>query len=357
MPGLENGTIKRMNTPTILLLFGGESSEHDVSVASARNVFAAINQDRFRVILCYIDTDGVWRIQESLHDDFDGSTGIEVVPALGRKCFMTTSHEDMQVDVILPILHGKNGEDGSVQGLAQLMHIPIVGCDVSASAIGMDKRASKDIAASHNIQVVPYSIHRAGEELPQFSDLEKSLGNPLFVKPSRAGSSVGVSKVSSDEELRRALRLAHQHDTVALIEKAVRARELEVAVLGTPPHHKVSGVGEIIPGEEFYSYDDKYAEGSSASAMLPANIPKSVSDQVKADAATIYEVLGCSGLSRIDFFMDEKGELYFNEINTLPGFTDISMYPKLWQHEGVGYAELIEILIEDALANATIRTT
>lgn len=346
-----------MNRTNVVLLFGGESSEHDVSIASARNVYAAINKDKFAVTLCYIDGKGKWWRRESFSDD-GGDMGEELVPVLGGGGFLVNpSHEVVNVDVILPILHGRNGEDGSVQGLAQLMHIPIVGCDVTASAIGMDKRASKEIVMAHGIAVVPYSSHTLGESEPLYSELVDLLGGTLFVKPVRAGSSVGVSKVMSQVEFDEALCEAHKHDAVVLIEKAVKARELEVAVLGTPPRHQISGIGEIVPGEDFYSYDDKYSEASAASVVIPADISEQMGKRIKSDAATIYQALGCSGLSRVDFFLDENNELYFNEINTLPGFTNISMYPKLWRQEGVDYPQLIEMLIEDALTDVTIETT
>ena len=345
-----------MNRTQVLLLFGGESSEHDVSVASARNVLAAINNEKFEVNLCYIDNNGRWWKRASF--DVTDQDDSELLPVLGEGSFITKQgNEIVRPDVLLPILHGKNGEDGSVQGLAQLLHIPIVGCDMTASAIGMDKLASKEIAAARGVKIVPYVVHRLGQDVPSFDHLTSLFGNPLFVKPTRAGSSVGVSKVTSEQEFATALDAAHHHDRVVLIEKGVKARELELAVIGTPPHHNISGVGEIVPGADFYSYDDKYASNSAASVVLPADISDNVKEHLRTLASTIYEALGCSGLSRIDFFMDENDDIYFNEINTLPGFTNISMYPKLWQQEGISYTELIEQLIQDALTNATIKTT
>lgn len=334
----------------VLLLFGGESSEHDVSISSARNVYAAIDDDKYDVKLCYIDHHGKWW----LLDNFDGSVDThgapQLLPVLGTGNFITMpEHRIVKPDVLLPILHGKNGEDGTVQGLAELLHIPIVGCGVEASSLGMDKLATKEIATVHDIKVVPYAVHRRGEEVPDFEKLSLSLGSPLFIKPARAGSSVGVSKVHNDGELEKALEEAHRHDKVALIEQAVIARELEVAVLGTPPNHEVSGVGEIVPGAEFYSYDDKYASDSKAAVKIPADISPEIESQIQSVAKTIYQALNCSGLSRVDFFLSDDNTLYFNEINTLPGFTNISMYPKLWRQQGISYPQLIERLIQDAL--------
>lgn len=337
-----------MNRTRVLLLFGGESSEHDVSIASVRNVHAAIDGEKYDVQLCYIDRQGRWWLSDAVDTQVGGSAA-EIVPVLGRGCFVNRrSGSELVIDVILPVLHGRGGEDGSVQGLAQLLHIPIVGCDVTASSIGMDKLASKEIVAINGVKIVPYVVNRADQPVPDFDMLAKTLGTPLFVKPARAGSSVGVSKVHDADDLARALADAHRHDNVALIEQAIAARELEVAVLGTPPHHRVSGVGEVIPGAEFYSYDDKYSGDSKATVIVPAAIARDTTEQLKALASSVYQALGCSGLARIDFFLDSEGVIYFNEINTLPGFTDISMYPKLWQQEGVSYSQLIDMLIGDA---------
>lgn len=343
-----------MQRPAVLLLFGGESSEHDVSVSSARNVYAAIEDEKYEVFLGYIDTKGKWWLLESFGAQIDTDGAPELLPNLGARSFVTTHNKHIRSDVILPILHGRNGEDGSVQGLAQLLHIPIVGCDVTASAIGMDKVATKEILASHHINVVPYEVHHVSDDLPEISKLSMTLGLPLFVKPARAGSSVGVSKVYSEEELFDALEQAHKHDTIVLIERGITARELEVAVLGTPPRHQVSGVGEVIPGEDFYSYDDKYATTSHSRVQIPAEIESGLSHRIQAQAGRIYEILGCSGLARVDFFLSDDDTLYLNEINTLPGFTNASMYPKLWRQQGISYPELIDALLHEALTRDTI---
>lgn len=345
-----------MDRPTVLLLFGGESSEHDVSISSARNVYAAIDDEKYDVLLGYIDREGRWWLLDSFGMQVDTHSMPQLLPALGSGSFVTTPDSRVVTpDAILPILHGRGGEDGSVQGLAQLMHIPIVGCDVTASAIGMDKLASKEILMAHHISVAPYQVHHDGEVVPDFGKLTMTLGCPVFVKPSRAGSSIGVSKVYSEEELVSALEEAHRHDPTVLIEQAITARELEVAVLGTPPQHQVSVVGEILPGADFYDYEDKYAADSRSSVVIPADIESGVSHRIQALAGRIYELLGGSGLARIDFFLSDDGALYFNEINTLPGFTSHSMYPKLWRHEGISYAGLIDVLLNDALGRATIK--
>lgn len=339
-----------MSRQTVLLLFGGESSEHDVSISSARNVYAAIDNAKFEVILGYIDRQGKWWLLDRFDDEITTHSAPQLAPVLGSGSFVTfPSSRIVSPDVVLPILHGKNGEDGSVQGLSQLLHIPIVGCDMTASAICMDKVATKEILMTRHIPVVPYEVHRQGDKMPDFNHLGVNLGSPMFVKPARAGSSVGVSKVYSEEELAAALELAHKHDTVALIEQGISARELEVAVLGNPPDHKVSVVGEIMAGDEFYSYDAKYSATSTSKAMIPADLDETAAARIRKMAGDVYVALGCKGLARIDFFLADDGKLYVNEVNTLPGFTNISMYPKLWRQEGLMYPSLIEALISAAL--------
>lgn len=343
-----------MQRTTVLLLFGGESSEYDVSISSARNVYAAIDDTKFELILGYIDRSGKWWLMDSFDTDVSAQDSLQIVPVLGAESFMIIpSGQLLKPNVILPILHGKNGEDGSVQGLAQLLHVPIVGCDMTASSICMDKLATKEILDAHHITTAPYETHHSYDAVPDFNHLSMRLGSPMFVKPSRAGSSVGVSKVHSEQELIAALELAHQHDDVVLIERGIAGRELEVAVLGNPPHHKTSGVGEIKPGDDFYSYDAKYASGSTSQAIISAELDDNMREHIRQQAARIYEILGCKGLARVDFFLTDDSTLYLNEVNTLPGFTNISMYPKLWRAEGVSYSQLIERLIQLAI-NDTI---
>lgn len=343
-----------MQRPTVLLLFGGESSEHDVSVSSARNVYAAIEDEKFKVLLGYIDPQGKWWLLETFGASIDTHGMPQLLPVLGGRSFVTMpDNKVIAPDVILPILHGLNGEDGTVQGLAQLVHIPIAGADLYASATAMDKLVCKQIVASHGMRVVPYEVHHASDPTPDFSKLSMTLGSPVFVKPTRAGSSMGVTKVYAEDELVRALAEAHEHSKTVLIEQAVVARELEVGVLGAPPNLQVSGVGEVKPGEEFYNYSAKYSN-SSTQVIVPAEIDSSLADKLQGLASKIYSVLGCNGLARVDFFLGEDGKVYFNELNTMPGFTNMSMFPKLWREEGISYPELIEHLLVDALGHDTM---
>lgn len=333
-----------------MLLFGGESSEHEISISSARNVFAALDDTRYDVILCHIDRFGKWWLVDNMSDPIDVSSASQLLPELGMGSFITsTSRERIVPDVILPILHGANGEDGTVQGLAKLTHIPIVGCRVESSAVTMDKVTTKQLLEYNSIKTVPFKVHLAGDIYISFQQLSSELGSPLFIKPANGGSSVGISKVTNDEELSVALYEAHKHDQKVLIETAVNARELEVSVLGSGKTVKVSGAGEIKPDREFYDYESKYDSASQTQAIIPADIPAETSEKIKSIALRAYNILGCTGLSRVDFFLSESGELYLNEVNTLPGFTNISMYPKLWRQEGLNYSGLIDALIADAL--------
>lgn len=339
-----------MNRTIVLFLFGGESSEHDVSVASARNVYAAMDSDKFDIILGFIDKQGKWWLLDDFEQVVSTQNAPQLVPVLGTRCFMTVPESKMITpDVILPVLHGKNGEDGSVQALAQLLHIPIVGCDIAASALCMDKVATKQIMQSQGVAVVDYVTHRHGDDTPQFDELVAQLGNPLFVKPARAGSSVGVSKVTNDQGLQAALALAHEHYSVALIEKGVTAREIEVAVLGNPPRHITSRPGEIRADGSFYSYNSKYSSDSASQIIIPAELPEEQQVVIQELASRVYKILECKGLARVDFFVTENNDIYLNEVNTFPGFTNISMYPKLWRDSGISYPALIERLIRLAL--------
>lgn len=336
-----------MSRLTILLLFGGESSEHDVSVMSASNVYAAMDDEKYDVRLCYIDKAGKWWLLENWPTNLDMHGGVQLAPVPGSSAFLTIpGNRPLHVDVLFPVLHGENGhEDGAVQGLANLAHIRVIGSDLGASAVCWDKLYTKQLLAQNGVPIVPYHVHRVGDDIPDYDSIVNELAAPLFVKPTVAGSSIGVSKVHNREEFAPAIEEAAKHGSIVLIEKAITGRELEVAVLGNPPTHQESGVGEIIPGEEFYSYEDKYATDSKAQVVTNADISDVVRQSIQQTAHRAYQLLGCKGLARVDFFADESG-IYLNEFNTLPGFTSISQYPKLWQEQGISYSTLIDRLIE-----------
>ena len=343
-----------MKKLSVLLLFGGESSEHEVSIMSARNVYAAMDGDKYTPHLCYIDKNGKWWLLDEWTDDMSHHGGRQLLAAPGMRSFMVVpGNEVVHPDVIFPVLHGKNGEDGTVQGLAELLHIPMVGCGVLASALCMDKLRAKmlvqDIVQTARwIALTDKSSAKVElATLIQAHDLAERIGNgPWFVKPSRAGSSVGVSRVTDELQLEQAVMTAFEHDTTVIVEEVIVGHELEVAVLGNPPHHKASGVGEIVVGDTFYSYDEKYAATSATQTVINADIADDIKVAIAERAKAIYERLDCQGLSRIDFFLTLQNEIYFNEVNTLPGFTNISMYPKLWREAGVTYPQLIDNLIQ-----------
>lgn len=351
---------------TILLLFGGESSEHEVSIASASNVYEAIDKTNHLVQLAFIDKKGVWWLVDEISNSQSNQNAKRLSARLSEGYFTADDGTRVQPDIVFPLLHGKYGEDGTVQGLLELMHLPYVGCGVEASALAMDKMRTKILlehSSRHNIKTAPWiSLHRFNnwrqqiESLCQiddthgYSDLTERLGDgPWFVKPSRAGSSVGVSRVTKTEDLAPAIELAFKHDDTALIEQAIAGHEIEVAVLGNGSDLSISSPGEVIPGDIFYSYEDKYAENSNSqtSLELPDHLA-ALSDTIRVQAGKIYEAIGCRGMARIDFFATDALEIYFNEINTIPGFTNISMYPKLWQAAGIEYPELIERLLATA---------
>jgi len=340
---------------TVMLLFGGESTEHEVSISSARNVFAALDDSKFNVILVFIDKAGKWFLLDSIDQVDDYKSTTQIIPVLGKNCFeRTDNYEKIEVDVILPILHGKNGEDGSVQGLAQLLHIPIVGCGIAASAICIDKALTKELLEHHGVKTTPYIVHLGDDPELSYDTVSTILSSSVFVKPACFGSSVGIKKAKNIDEFKEAIKYAHSFDYKIIIEKAITAREIEVAVLGNGKEAKVSRVGEIIPDSEYYDYESKYNSTSQSKVVIPADIDEKLSNEIRKIALDAYRIIGCSSLSRIDFFISEDGTVYLNEINTLPGFTNISIYPKLWRDSGISYPALIEKLILIALEPAKI---
>jgi len=349
------------------VLYGGRSGEHDVSLCSAASVFSALDRSKYTVTAIGIDRDGRWYVQEKPEIVSDKDFGRKM--ALKKKGMWLVNHfeqknklhiydiknknKEVVVDVVIPVLHGTFGEDGTLQGLLELAMVPYVGADVTGSAVGMDKDIAKRLLSEAGIPVVP-SVTVNKQSWKENSknimkDALAKLGLPLFVKPVCTGSSVGVKKVKKKEELARAMNFAFQFDTRVMIEKAVDCREIECAVLG---NEKPAGsiLGEIIPKHEFYSYEAKYIDPNGAALNIPAQINKVLSDKIRKIAVEGYMALGCSSMARVDFFLDRKtGKFYLNEINTLPGFTSISMYPKLWEATGVKYSKLLDILIVLAL--------
>jgi len=314
------------------ILFGGQSAEHDVSVQSAKNVVAALDTDRFEPVLIRISKQGVWQFEES-----------------GEPVSFTFGGGQKPADVMFPILHGPMGEDGTVQGLLEMAGIPYVGPGVLGSAAGMDKDVMKRLLRDAGIAVSDFVVIRASERQDiQPADLIGRFGLPLFVKPASMGSSIGISKVASEAELAAALDEAFTYDRKVLVEAAVAGDEIECAVLGND-HPQASIIGRVIPHASFYSYDAKYIDDDGADLEIPAALDPAVADRARALAVRTFQTLECEGMGRVDMFVTQDGELVVNEINTIPGFTNISMYPKLWEASGLSYSELITRLIELAL--------
>ncbi len=348
-----------MAEKNIVVIMGGRSSEHEVSLVSAATVVENINTEVYNVIMVGITKDGQWKLIESLDKVRDGSwvqgrTQAILSPETGKGelILMQKDRVDtVHVDVVFPVLHGMNGEDGTLQGLLELAQIPYVGCGVLASACSMDKFYTKIIVDAIGIRQAKFVGVRRGELTDMdevVSRVEKALDYPVFVKPSKAGSSQGVSKAEDREGLVAALRLAAQHDSKILVEENIVGRELECAVLGGA-EAKASGVGEILAADTFYSYEAKYNNEDSRTVVGP-ELPEGRTEEIRRDAVSIFKDLDCYGLSRVDFFLTkDTEEVVFNEINTLPGFTAISMYPMLWEAEGVDKKELIQRLIDLAM--------
>lgn len=342
------------------ILFGGKSAEHEVSLQSAKNVFEAIDRSRFDVSLIAIDKSGRWLFPSQskflLHADdpktiaLNKSEGenVTLVPeSSGALTRLNHPGEGGSVDVVFPILHGPFGEDGTVQGLLKLAGVPFVGASVLGSAVGMDKDVMKRLLRDAGIPVADFLVFTSGDTI-DYETVKNKLGLPLFIKPANLGSSIGVSKVRNETEFRAALETAFEYDTKILIEEYIEGRELECALLGNE-HPSASCIGEIIPQKEFYSYEAKYLDEAGALLEVPAKISSDLTEKIQALAIQTFQVLGCEGLARVDFFLSGEGKILVNEINTLPGFTKISMYPRLWGESGVPYRELITRLIELAL--------
>ncbi len=333
-----------MNKIRVTLIIGGRSAEHEISLRSSRSIIDAIDKTKYEVELIGIDKSGKWMtididaFRKSSITALSPSTSSSIAESLSTVLTALSS-----ADVIFPVLHGPYGEDGTIQGLFRLMNKAFVGPDVLGSAMGMDKVLSKRIAEYFKIDVAPYAVVYSKEEMT-FAEAEKRFQTPLFVKPARAGSSVGVHKVTNQKEYSDAMNDAFEFDSKVLIEKAVVGREVECAVLGNRDV-KASVAGEIIPKNQFYSYEAKYLDENGAELSAPAKITGDQTKELQQKAITIFRELDCEGLARVDFFLTKDGKFVFNEINTMPGFTSISMYPRLWQLSGTEFPQLIDKLI------------
>lgn len=358
----------------VAVLYGGRSGEHEVSLVSATNVIQNLDRTRFEVIPIGIDKAGVWLLGDDiLKKELNSNVPLTLPQDLPHMLFnpdaigkplspmkptvLLNSAEGL-FDVVFPVIHGPLCEDGTVQGLLELTDLPYVGCGVLASAIGMEKDISKRLVKQAGIAVPPYLVIKQGQweqAATEFcQQVQQTLIFPVFVKPNNTGSSVGVTKVKRVEDLPAALAVAFQYDTKVIVEQGIDAMELEVAVLEALQYGHapiVSVVGEVRPRHEFYSYAAKYLDAEGADLFIPAALPPELQQQVQHAARTIFTTLECEGMARVDLFLDRgTQQIYFNEVNTIPGFTQISMYPKLMQATGINYADLLTHLVMLALA-------
>jgi len=358
------------------VLFGGKSTEHEVSLISAKNVIEALDKEKYDVFLIGIDKSGEWRLRDGytylMHADnpklvalHEAKENIALVPKKARKELVSYSgnqlQESLELDVIFPVLHGIYGEDGTVQGLLKLANIPFVGSGVVGSAVGMDKDVMKRLLRDAKIPIARFlTVRSYDRDRPSFEEVADQLGVPFFIKPANGGSSVGISKVKTKEEFAEALQTAFLYDRKILIEEFIEGREIECAVLGNE-HPMVSLPGELIPQHEFYSYEAKYIDEQGALFQIPVELSQEIKEKIQTTAIDAYQALCCEGMARIDFFLKKGGEVFVNEINTIPGFTKISMYPKLWMASGLSYSELLDRLIELAIdrheQEARLKTT
>ncbi|UVK39681.1 D-alanine--D-alanine ligase [Mesorhizobium sp. AR10] len=345
----------------IAVLFGGRSAEHDVSVLSATNVMRALDPARYDAVPIFITREGAWLLS-SLKDGTlskpESGTEVCLVPGgRGRMIAIPAggaAYDLPKIDILFPVLHGLYGEDGSVQGLAEVARVPLAGCGILGSAVALDKDIAKRLLKAAGVPIArSVTIHDG--TTPSLAELEGELGLPLFIKPARQGSSVGVGKVNASQEFDRALAEAFRHDSKLLAEEFVRGREIEYSVLEDPAGKLfVSRPGEIVPAEShgFYNYNAKYIDENGAALIVPAELPPEVEAGMREMAAKAFRAVGCDGMARVDFFLMPDMQFLVNEINTIPGFTDISMYSKAMAASGVGYAEIIDRLVEHGLARA-----
>ncbi len=345
----------------LLVIFGGCSSEYEVSLRSSASVLRNIDREKYNVLTLGITKDGEWyfytgdidSIENNSWFNDDDTTPAVLSPDKKDKALIILNdmgaYEKIKIDVIFPVLHGKNGEDGTIQGIFELAGIPYVGCTPLASGMCMDKAVTNtlaDAAGINGAKWVAFTETDYKDGRVNFDVVEQKLGYPIFVKPANAGSSVGISKAHNHMELLKALDIAFANDYKVVLEETLVGREIECAVMGND-QPVASCIGEILPASEFYDYEAKYIDNSTGLA-IPADLPVETSEKVRQAAVNAYRTMGCTGLSRVDFFLAEDGTIYLNEINTLPGFTSISMFPKLFGQVGVAYSDLIDKLIEYA---------
>lgn len=352
--------MRRGPKPRVVVIFGGRSAEHEVSVVSAKSVLAALDPERYEVLTIGIDKKGRWHMLSELPGRKSGDLpavtgdegpGVALSRHPGDAALVADDGTRQEIDVVFPVLHGPYGEDGTIQGMLEMAGIPYVGAGVLGSAVGMDKAVQKVLFEAAGLPMVPHEVvhEREWEEDREAVEARaQGLGLPVFVKPATLGSSVGITKVKRLDDLPAAIEEALSYARKALVERSMEgAREIECAVLGNDD--PVASVpGEIIPHGEFYDYRAKYIEEGTR-LEVPANLPSAIAEEVQRMAVVAFQAIDAAGLARVDFFYREPDEIVVNEINTIPGFTHISMYPKMWEASGLSYPELVDRLIELAI--------
>ena len=351
-----------MNKLNIALIFGGKSGEHEVSLVSTASIYKHIDKDKYNVFTIGITKEGTWMYYEGSEENIKNGNWVNLANKKVEVNLVPSGNKEVgiifedgrveKIDVLFPVLHGPYGEDGTIQGLFEISQIPYVGCGVLASSVGMDKLICKKVFSEIGLPQVNYTdtsrwaFNMDSEK--ELNDIEAKLSYPIFVKPANLGSSVGISKATDREELLKGIEEALKYDSRIVLEQGIDAREIEVAVLGND-EVKASIAGEIKPAKDFYDYEDKYINGAST-YDIPANINEENMENIRRMAVEAFKGIDGKGLSRVDFFIDRNsGEIFINEINTLPGFTNISMYPKMWEATGLPYTQLIDKLIELAI--------
>ncbi len=350
--------MKKLN---LAILCGGQSPEHQVSLQSAKNIIEAIDKEKYKIILIGINKKGEWfNYEKDNFLDFPNdpekiklkNNGQRVNLILGEKkelYFLNNPQKKEIIDVAFPILHGTFGEDGTIQGLLKLANIPFVGPNLLSSAIAMDKYIAKKLLKENGLLVADFLVfHKNEKNKISFSKIKEKLGLPFFIKPVNAGSSIGVSKIEDEKKFQKGIKEAFKNDDKILIEKAIEGRELECAILGNE-NLIPSEIGEILAQKDFYSYSAKYIDQNGAILKMPAKLPQKIKEEAQKIAQKAFRTLNCSGMARVDFFLDKNNKIIINEINTIPGFTKNSMYPKLLELSGIKYKNLLDKLINLAI--------
>lgn len=340
----------------ILLVFGGQSAEHEVSIRSAKNIYHALNKEKYDIQLCGISKSGTWYAfhQENVFTELTEIRDqklphyCEPITLLNQngkaQIYFLKSQKSTPVDLAFPILHGTHGEDGTIQGYFKILNLAFVGCGVLSSAAGMDKDAMKKILAAAQIPSARYETLTPWHT-PSYQDLVQKLGTPFFIKPANAGSSVGVHKVKSESEFKSKIADSFRFDHKVLAEEFMQGREIECSVKGLNQSPEASLPGEVVTQHEFYSYEAKYIDEKGSQTIIPAMLTEAETKLIQDLAKKTYQAMGCDGFTRVDFFLKKDGQAVINEINTIPGFTKISMYPKMWEASGVSFSNLVEQLV------------